>query len=242
MIRFKALASSSAGCCYVVESGTLPPLLIDAGIRFELIQEALNFQIGSLAGALISHAHGDHVKAARRLMANAVDCYAAKETWQQTGFSGHRAKVVDPQATVKVGPWSVLGFNAVHDVAGTMGFIVADNAGGKLLYLTDSAYSLYTFKGLTVMAVEANWSEELMRENSTRGEIHRDRAKRTVRTHMSIERLETMILANKADNPGLEEIHLLHLSDANSDEAAFKEAVQKATGIATYVAQKGAAV
>jgi hypothetical protein len=34
----------------------------------------------------------------------------------------------------------------------------------------------------------------------------------------------------------LQEIHLLHLSDANSNEKEFKEKIQKLTGVPVYVA------
>jgi len=237
---FRALASSSAGCCYLLSSGSLPPLLIDAGIRFELIQRALNFKLSSIAAALISHAHGDHIKAAKKLMAAGVDCYAAKETWETAKLSGHRAKVLDSDNQIQIGPWAVRAFEAVHDMPGTFGFLIADGAGHKLLYLTDSAYSKHRYQGLTHIAIECNWSEDIMRRNALDGAIGTDRYKRTASTHMSLERLINMLKAN--DLSTVEEIHLLHLSDANSDENEFRTRVQAATGIPTYIAAKTEAI
>lgn len=236
---FVPLASSSAGCCYKLSSGNLPPLLIDAGISLKLIQQGMKFQLSTLAGCLISHCHGDHIKSAEKLMIAGVDCWASKETWEQANIRSHRAKLVDPDHDVKVGPWTVRGFEAIHDVPGTLGFIIAHPDAGKLLYLTDSAYSKYRFNGLTHIAVECNFSAELMRANATGGSIHTDRYKRTTRTHMSLERLIDMLKAN--DLSTVEEIHLLHLSDQNSDEEQFRLAIQKATGKPVFVAQKGAA-
>lgn len=248
MIEFIPLASSSDGCCYVVRSSAHPPLLIDAGIRYTAIQIGLNFQVTSLAGCLISHCHGDHSKAIPKLLAAGVDVYASPDTWKalghRKGMTTHRSKPIgDPQLekdgihqAIAVGPWTVQPFDAVHDVAGTLGFLIASPCQCRLLYLTDTAYSRYRFEGLTHIAVEANFSSEIMRQNSRQGSIETDRFKRTTQTHMSLERLIEMLKANDLNK--VKEIHLLHLSDLNSDEAAFKDAVQRATGIPVFIACK----
>jgi phosphoribosyl 1,2-cyclic phosphodiesterase len=239
MLQFTPLASSSAGCCYRVAcGGAKAPLLIEAGIRFELIRRGLDFQVSSLAGCLVSHAHGDHCRAAGELMRAGVDCYASPETWKQIDpdgrLLGHRSKAAFARQEFAIEDWTVLPFEAVHDTPGTLGFVVGSPDGSRLLYLTDSAYSPFTFPGLTHMAVECNWSSEALRRSTAEGRVHHDRFRRTVKTHMSLERLIDMLKAN--DLSKVEEIHLLHLSDDNSDEEGFKLAVQRATGKPVYVA------
>lgn len=239
MLDFQPIASSSDGCCYVLRSGAHPPMLIDAGVRYPLIQQALAFRVTSLAGCLVSHAHGDHCKAVPQLMKAGVDVWASRETWKSLGegpHGSHRAKWLDPAKVEKIGPWTVQPFDAVHDMPGTLGFLVGCPDGERFLYLTDSAYSRYRFEALTHIAVECNFSREIMRSNADSGTIGFDRYKRTTQTHMSLERLIEMLLAN--DLSQVEEIHLLHLSDANSDEEAFKAAVMRATGKPVYVAAK----
>ena len=81
-----------------------------------------------------------------------------------------------------------------------------------------------------------NWSEELLRKNAESGSVESNRASRTIRNHMSLERLIEMLKANNLSQ--VREIHLLHLSDANSDESEFKLKVQEATGVPVYVAAK----
>jgi len=240
MLRFEPIASSSAGCSYVLRRGDLAPLLIDAGLPFKEIQRALDFQLSGIAGCLISHAHGDHAKAAYELMRNGVEVYASWECLDQaaTLYSAF-ANPVKPEIGFNVGPWYVKPFAAVHDMPGTLGFYVANNVGPeRLLYLTDSAYSPFRFDGLTHIAVECNYSAEIMRQNALSGELSPDRFKRTTRTHMSLERLLEMLAAN--DLSKVQEIHLLHLSGANSDEEAFASAVRRATGCPVYVAAKKA--
>lgn len=240
MLTFEPLASSSAGCSYVLRRGDLAPLLIDAGLPFKEIQRALNFQLSGIAGCLVSHAHGDHAKAAYDLMRNGVDVYASRECLEQCAtLVSVFANEVKPETAFRVGPWRVRPFAAVHDLPGTLGFYIWPHGEReRFLYLTDSAYSPYRFEGLTHIAVECNYSAEIMRDNALRGDISADRFKRTTRTHMSLERLLDMLAAN--DLSKVQEIHLLHLSDANSDEEAFAAAVRRATGCPVYVAAKKA--
>src|SRR5690606_41843978 len=59
-------------------------------------------------------------------------------------------------------------------------------------------------------------------------------ARRVLCNHMSLERLLAMIRSNYFSQ--VREIHLLHLSDGNSDVAAFRAAVYRATGKPVFVA------
>lgn len=239
MLEFRPIASSSEGCCYLLSGSNLPPLLIDCGAPMLAIRKATRWGLGQLGGVLISHAHGDHCASYKKLIEAGVNCYASAETWDalktDTDYRAYRKMRLTPREETTVGGWQVMPFEAVHDVPGTLGFIVAGD-GGKLLYLTDSAFSPYRFEGLTHIAIEANWSEALIRDGHRSGEIHSDRFRRTVRTHMSIERVVQMLKAN--DLSKVQEIHLLHLSDANSDEDEFKRMVQEATGLPVYVCPK----
>ena len=237
-MEFVPIASSSAGCAYIVRTSGMAPLLIDCGVRFELIRQALDFKVSGLAACLVSHGHGDHCKAVPDLLKAGVRVYSGAATWEKfpEGIRGHhRAVTVQAMEEFKVGPWAVKAFDAVHDAEDTLGFIIAA-AGEKLLYLTDTGWSKYRFEGLTHIAIECNWGEEILRENSRLGILEGDRFRRTASTHMSLERLLKLLQAN--DLTSVREIHLLHLSDANSDEQAFADAVRRATGKPTYVAAK----
>lgn len=238
MLQFRPIASSSSGCCYHVSGGgTRGGLLIDAGLRMQQIDVALRFQVTSLAGCLISHGHGDHAKAVPDLQRMGVDCYASAETWGDFRWGKlvpYRCHAVEAEKEFSVGDWRVMPCLAVHDEPGTLGFLIGSPEGDRLLYLTDSAYAINRFEGLTQIAIECNHSEALILQNAQSGRIDRTRARRTFSTHMSLERLIPMLLAN--DLSRCEEIWLLHLSRENSDAEAFRRAVQEATGIPTYVA------
>lgn len=240
MLRFTPLASSSAGCCYRVSGGgTASDLLIDAGLPGKKLKIALNFQLYKLAGCLISHAHSDHMAGVHTLLSGGVDCFASRETWAaifKDEDQHHRAHTIDQGELFHVGEFKVKAFPAVHDLPGTFGFVIQSPQNDRLLYLTDSAYSPFRFDGLTQIAIEANFSEAILKERAESGSLDSKRYRRVLTTHMSIERLIEMLKAN--DLTKVTEIHLLHLSAGNSDAVAFKKMVQEATGCPVYIADE----
>lgn len=232
-IQIRVLASSSRGNCYAITDGRTK-LLIECGIRFRDIQRALGFRISGLAGCLLSHEHEDHARAVRELMRAGVDIYASRGTIDALGMSGHRLRSVQAHKPFTVGTWTVLPFDTVHDAAEPLGFLLASPA-GKVLYLTDTAYCRYRFKGLTHVMVEANYSTELIHQNVAAGVIPLALKNRILRNHMSLERALDLLRAN--DLRQVREIWLLHLSDQNSDAELFRRQVQEVTGKPVYVAE-----
>lgn len=231
----KVLASSSAGNAYIIDDGSAP-LLIEAGIRYKDIQQALGFKACGLAGCLITHRHLDHSKSAKDIVKAGVDVYLSAETAEALGLTGHRAKVVTPLESFSVGLWRVLPFPTVHDAAGSLGFLLAHRDGHKVLFLTDSAYCKYRFTGLTHIMIEANYSIEILRQNVAAGTLDLATKNRIVRTHFGLENVKEFLKAN--DLSRVEEIHLIHLSNDNSDAERFKREIQGLTGKPTYIGRK----
>ena len=242
MLHFEPLASSSDGCAYRLSGGgASAPLLIDCGLTGPQLQKALNFESSKLCGCLVSHAHMDHARAVPWLASRGIPCYASLEAIRDLyqripALHLHRVMSINVEVPAMIGEWCVVPFEVVHDAPGTLGFVITAPSAERLLYLTDSCYSRHTFPGLTHIAVECNHSAEIMRDNVMAGKIDRTRFSRTSHTHMSLERLLEMLAAN--DLSKVVEIHLLHLSDENSNEAEFKKAVEAATGIPVKVAAK----
>ncbi len=235
LITFKPLASSSAGCSYLLSSGD-NSLLLDCGLSFEQIQRGLDYKVTQLDGCLITHGHGDHVKGFKGLLAAGVNCYATLETWDHLkAHRTHRSKIITPYKEFRVGDWQVVAVDCVHDFQGTVGYVIK-GGGATCLYLSDTAWSRNKFPGLTHLFIECNHSVEIMRDNTLRGGMDARRYSRTRTNHMSLETLEKFLDAN--DLSSLQEIHLLHLSDGNSDERMFKERIAAKTGVPVYIAGK----
>lgn len=227
-MEIKVLASGSSGNAYFVSDGKTP-LLLEAGIAFRLIQRGLNFQVNQIAGCLISHEHLDHARATAEVMKAGIDCYMSRGTAEALRLSGHRVHIIEALKQFRIGTWAIKPFQAHHDAAEPLCFLMANQSHEKLLFATDTAYITHRFEGLTHLMTEANYDMPLLKDNTQSSELRRS----ILQDHMSLETLTAMLRAN--DLSKVQEIHLLHLSDNNSDAEMFKRKIQEATGKPVYV-------
>ena len=232
MIKIQTLATGSTGNCYQITDGH-SSLLLEAGITFKQIQRALNFKTSNIAGVLVSHEHKDHSKAVKDVADRGLDVYMSTGTKGALGIEHHRIRTLTNKQAIKVGTWTVLPFDLQHDAAEPFGFLIANQDDDKLLFATDTYYIKYKFSGLTHLMIECNYSQEILNENVESERIPEFLRNRVMQSHFSLENLLIFLKAN--DLSKVQEIHLLHLSDSNSDETLFKQEVQKATGKLVYV-------
>ncbi|SDI96696.1 Phosphoribosyl 1,2-cyclic phosphodiesterase [Halanaerobium congolense] len=237
MLEIKALASGSSGNCYRVNDGKTS-LLIEAGISIQKIKESLDFTLTDIVGCLISHEHGDHSKSISDVIAAGVDCYLSPGTidvLDSIDSNHHRIHAISAKKPLQVGSWVVKPFEVQHDANDPIGFILwSRNTGDKLIYITDSFYSKYTFNKPDYIMVECNYSEEILKKNVEAGKVHPVLEKRLKRSHFSLENVKDFLNSNDLRNT--KEIWLLHLSDTNSDEKLFKKEVQELTGKLVFIA------
>lgn len=236
-MNFTPIVSSSKGNAYLIESEGIAPLLIECGIPMKQLQERLSFGLSNLAGCLISHQHGDHAKAVKDLLRASVDIWTSPETAEALGIAEHHRvgfllSDEEPEPG-KIGGWTVFPFDLAHDVP-THGFFIAAPDGDKLLFIPDTAYVRNRFEGVTILAIECNNIEEILSENIVKGHMPTSLGHRVRRSHMSLERVISMIKAN--DLSKCRQIWLLHLSDANSNEELMRRKVQETVGVPVYVA------
>lgn len=234
MIAFEVIASGSSGNAYRVTDGTTS-LLIECGINYREIQQAFNFKLTSdVVGCLISHEHKDHAKSVKEITRAGINCYMSKGTKEALEINHHRAKVVEDKKQFKIGTWTVLPFDVQHDSIEPLGFLVMNELGEKLLFATDTYYIRYRFKGINIIAVECNYSEEILIQNILDGTVPSVLKNRLKKSHFSLENFLDFLRAN--DLSEVREVWLLHMSDNNSDEKVFKDKVRKVTGRPTYIA------
>ncbi|MDO7908461.1 MBL fold metallo-hydrolase [Paenibacillus sp. JX-17] len=233
MIEIRSLGSSSAGNVYRVTDGKTP-LLLEAGLKYKSIQQALAFKLSEIAGCLVSHEHGDHSVAIKDLMKAGMNIYTSQGTADALNILGHRLRPVAAQTPFQIGTWTILPFDVQHDAAEPLGFLLANTAGDKLLFATDTYYLKYKFKGLTHIMIECNYSTDILYRNVAAGYIPAVLKGRVMKSHFSLENVKEFLKAN--DLHRVQEIHLLHLSDGNSDEARFKREIMALTGKPVFVA------
>ncbi|GGI98137.1 MBL fold metallo-hydrolase [Paenibacillus hunanensis] len=237
MIHITVLASSSSGNAYLITDGQTE-LLIEAGIHYKHIQRALAFRVVSrLAGCLLSHEHRDHSESICSLIKSGVDVYTSQGTAEVLNIANsHRVKQIKAQERFVVGTWTILPFEVEHDAEEPLGFLLANQDGDKLLFATDTSYLRYRFAGLTHIMIECNYALDILYQNVSLGKVSVGVKDRVLASHFSLEHVKDFLRSN--DLSHVQQIHLLHLSDNNSDEERFRREVMELTGLPVYVAKK----
>lgn len=227
-IAIDVLASGSGGNCYRVCDGETP-LLLECGIPIRKIKKKLNFTLSEIAGCLISHSHLDHALSSHEVAEAGVDVYLTLPTKGALRLKSHRAKVIIPKKTFQVGTWMVRPFETEHDCEGSVGFYMHSTvAKERLVFLTDSYYSKYTFKDVSVWMLEVNYDAETLRQSLEEGAIDDYLKGRVLKSHMSLENVLELLQAN--DLSKTKRVYAIHLSDTNSDRKLIKRKLQEATG------------
>lgn len=234
-LSINILGSSSAGNCYQISDGT-SSVLLECGLPIRQIRRGTGYSLAGVAGCLLSHEHRDHSRAVKDLLHRGTCCFMSRGTADVLGvLDDPRSYLIEDRQQLQVGSFQVVPFRVVHDAAEPMGFLLASGR-EKLLFLTDSAYSPFTFQGLTHILIECNYMPELLDQNIDEGRVHARLRQRLIHSHFGLPQVLQFLQAN--DLSRVQEIHLLHLSDANSNEEEMKLAVQRETGCPVFVAPR----
>lgn len=191
--------------------------MIEAGVPFKLVKQALNFDISKIVGLLVSHSHKDHAAYIQEYIRGGIPVFAPSMDCVPGALSAVSQ------------PFAVRTFPLVHDVDCT-GFLVEHPDIGRLLFATDTEYVRYRFKNLNHILVEANYDQELI--DASKGNRNH-----IMTGHMSIGTACDFLAAN--NNPDLRNVVLIHLSDSNSDERDFTAKAKQIVSCPVCVADKG---
>ena len=230
-MEIKIIGSGSSGNCYIISDG-YTKLMLDCGLPYKTILKGIGFAPFEIAGCLITHSHGDHVKGAKDLMRyTGIKFYMSKG--EQTAARLKCYNAVHKEV-FEIGTFQVLPFSVHHDTPEPLGYCVKSlKTDEKLLYFTDTYYIDYRIPELTHIICECNYSKEILQKNVNSGIVNKALAQRLLFSHMSLEHLIEYFKQN--DTSKLKQVWLCHLSDANGDENVFKTEIQKATGAEVYV-------
>lgn len=215
--------------------------MIECGLPFKKVLQEMRFNFNNVDGCLISHEHRDHCKAVAQMIdSTSTDFYSTQGTFEAMVDDAklniysddyYRFKFLKYKETTEIGTWQVTAFKTQHDAKEPCGFMIDNASGDRLIFVTDSYYVKYKFPKVTHLMVEMNFDEELVDTNQSMDKQRRARLKAS---HFNAENALKFIKVNKG--PKLQEVWLLHLSDANSNEAKFKSDTQKLTGVPVYIA------
>ena len=240
-MELSGLGSSSSGNCYILSNDT-EALVIECGVSLKEVKKAVDFNIGKIVGAIVSHEHGDHSTYDREFLAARIDVFMSLGTGTALGFIGaeHRHLLpitIEAGSQFKLGNFIILPFDIKHDAADPLGFLINHPETGNVLFVTDSYYIPYKFENLHNILIECNYRTDILERNIAAGRIPAALRDRTLQSHMSFETCLEALQAN--DLSKVNNIVLIHLSDGNSNAEEFKRDIHRATGKTVHVADKG---
>ena len=235
-MELRVLGSGSSGNGYLLVSRE-DTLLIECGVKFSAVKRALDFDLSKLSGCVATHSHGDHFKYAKEVIAAGVDLYCSKGTFKESGLKmNHRTHVIRDQESFTVGSFKILPFKVRHDTLEPLNFLISHPEMGNLLFLTDTWYCPYKIENLSQIMMEINYSEEILRANTLSGLVSPFVAARVRTNHMELQTGKDLLFAN--DLSQVQNIVLLHLSDANSNAVEFQSDIYEQTKIKTTLAER----
>lgn len=233
-MKLHVVGTGSNGNSYILK-GNNSTLLIECGMPLKEVKKSLNFDISNIDGCIITHEHGDHAKYIKEFLSNSIEIYGSKGTKEALKINDYNYNEVKHGIKYTIGEFTVVPFNVVHDAKEPLGFLIHHEECGLVLFLTDTMYSKYKFKGLNNLIVEANFCEEIIKNKKNNDKSFlRDRI---LKSHLSIQKLIQML--NENDISQVNNIVLIHLSDRNSDKFEFKRKIELSTAKQTTVAQNG---
>lgn len=220
-MTFTSIASSSKGNCYLAGDGETA-ILLECGLPFRRIKQALGFDLSGVGACLVSHEHKDHARSVMELLKAGVPVFASQGTAQTLGC-GLIAPAAD-RVQFRVGSLEILPFATFHDGAEPLGFLIYSRRDGeRLAFATDTVNLAYRFPGVNLLAVEANYDKDILARCSKMPDKVKDRVKNS---HMEIGTLCRYL--QTLDLSQCRTVFLLHLSAAASDEGDFVRRAQRA--------------
>lgn len=234
MLAFEAYASGSSGNAYAARSGGAV-LGIEAGLPIARLRRAHGHRLSRLDGMLITHWHGDHAQAARRVAESGVWLLASGPTLTELALAGHhRALRLEAGVPALCERWRILPFAVPHDADGAMGFLIEEPGGPeRLLFVTDAAYLPGRLPPVEIIALECNYDLAAVRGSTA----HPSHKERVLRNHMGLERVVATLKAAPLER--CREIWLLHVSRGHGDPQHFQRVVSEEVGVPVRLAAEG---
>lgn len=174
MARICPLFSGSSGNSTYIRDDNGAGFLIDAGVSFKRINEALTAAGGdfeSLLGVAVTHEHSDHIAGLSVLLKrHKIPLYASKETLltlERAGVIPEGTKTIEVESTQAVGDMLLNRFATSHDCIGSSGYSITLKGGKKITVCTDLGVVTdnvrENLKGSACVLFESNHDIEMLR-------------------------------------------------------------------------------
>jgi phosphoribosyl 1,2-cyclic phosphodiesterase len=234
-MNLKIIGSNSKGNSYILGDDN-SALLIECGVKFSKIKEALDFNISKVDACLVTHEHYDHALSIRDIQNSGIPIVASSGTMRATGTVGNDGTIKHAEI-VQIKEWEIQALKIDHDAAEPLAFIIEHKSCGRVLFVTDTYILRYKFDPLfDYVIIEANYCAQMAdkwRQSKGVGFVE----DRRLKNHMSYQTALTTL--ERMDLSKCKKIVLIHLSDGLTNEKQFINGVEEGFGIPTYCAAPG---
>lgn len=226
-MTFTSIASSSAGNAYVVSDGDTM-LLLECGLTCKQLQKRMGYHLSGVTACLVSHEHQDHAKAASQLLKWGIPVYMSYGTAEKHRDGMDAAQIIRAGDELTFGALRVKAFRTFHNTPEPLGFLIWDTrTDERLLFAVDTANLAVRTAGLTHVAIECNYQEELLGRASGVPDFLCDRIR-----HSHFEAGNVIRYLRSLELGRCREIWLLHLSSAHTNaEQLYARFAQAFPGI-----------
>lgn len=236
LMFLKVIGSGSRGNCYLFETDS-EVLIWEAGMKLIEVKKALDFDLSKIVGCIVGHIHSDHFSSAKEFVAAGISVYTSQGTIDASGIKSHLLFPVKHKVSFKLGSFTIMPFNIIHDAPEPFGFLIHNEESGMILAFTDTHYLQYTFPNLSQILCESNYSNDIVDAKLIDGSVNAFVRNRVLTSHMEFEVTKDFLRANDLTN--VSNIVLVHLSEGNSNEKLFKKEITEITGKQVHIATKG---
>lgn len=206
-IEIKVIESSSKGNCICLFDGS-KYLFLDFGSNIANTKNFYNWNLinkDKIAGALITHAHFDHIQSLNDELANNLNVYGTFDTFFNIRKNEYNKNIItneieeNKKYKIENSNWSFQAFKAFHNIEGAVYFLIK-NKKTKIVYLTDTEYveeikSNKKINGAAIYICEGNYGSTFVDDNKLKEQKHIT----NIVNHMNCEDVE-QIIKNKTSN------------------------------------------
>jgi phosphoribosyl 1,2-cyclic phosphodiesterase len=200
---------------------------VDAGLSAKALcahLESLNTPPSTLAGILLTHEHGDHVRGLKILSSkHAVPIFTTPLTARELGSSIPAAdwRLFQSGSTFDLGDFHIASFSVPHDAADPVGYVLS-HGDRSFAVATDLGHPTRqvsnALRGVNGLLLESNHDETLLQNDTKRPWSVKQRIM-SRHGHLSNQSAATLI--SEIASPSLSHVLLAHLSeDCNSPDLA----------------------
>lgn len=218
-MKLKCIATGSSGNCYTLTSDNGETLILDCGIPIKEIKKGLNWNIRSVVGCIVSHAHSDHSKSDKDLCDMGIPVFAPYEKFEPHFYTKTHGEfeVKDFPLTTTDNRWTHT--NADGSECPCYGFLITHQEMGRMLYITDTELIKWKFKGINHILLGTNYDKDLVNVDN------QSKANHVFRGHLSIDTACEFVKSNNSND--LQNVIMCHLSSENADKDLFIEKMEK---------------